>query len=98
MNASKYILYLIMCLFLSGVSIAQQNFTISGYITDKHTGEALIGATIHETVGFNGTSTNGYGYYSIALAEDHRFDGNLSSATIDVWQENLLGGIPNFSV
>lgn len=68
MNAFKRTLYFI-TFFVFEASIAQQNFTISGYVTDKNTGESLIGATIHETVGFSGTSTNGYGYYSLTLPE-----------------------------
>ncbi len=69
MNLLKRLLYFITSLSVSVASIGQTTYTISGYVTDKHTGEVLIGATIHETVGFNGTSANGYGYYSITLAE-----------------------------
>lgn len=41
--------------------------TISGYLTDKSSGEPLIGATIYEENSQKGTTTNLYGYYSITL-------------------------------
>ncbi len=49
-------------------SIAQQKFTISGFIRDTKTGENLIGATItiKELQG-KGAGTNAYGFYSITL-------------------------------
>ncbi|MCB0684980.1 MAG: TonB-dependent receptor [Saprospiraceae bacterium] len=47
----------------------QNNFVISGQITDANTGEAMIGATI--VIGENnlGTTTNNYGFYSITHDE-----------------------------
>jgi len=55
----------VFCLSLSGY--AQQNFTVSGYVKDKNTGEVLIGASIYEKKSYEGTSTNGYGFYSFSL-------------------------------
>lgn len=49
--------------------IAQQNYTISGYIRSSDTGEALIGATVFEKELYKGTMTNTYGFYSITLPE-----------------------------
>ena len=49
---------------------AQNKFTISGKLTDKETGEALIGANISINGGKFGTATNEYGYYSITLVTD----------------------------
>jgi outer membrane cobalamin receptor len=47
---------------------AQQNFTISGTITDQATGETMIGATVAPlelpTVG---TNCNAYGFYSLTM-------------------------------
>ncbi len=40
---------------------------ISGYLTDKRTGEALIGANIYTTDYKKGTITNDYGFYSLKL-------------------------------
>lgn len=44
-----------------------QNRTISGYITDKETGEPLISASVFETLSLKGTSGNSYGFYSLTL-------------------------------
>lgn len=43
--------------------------TISGYIRDTLSGEALIAANIFETYYFRGTSSNSYGFYSLSLPE-----------------------------
>ncbi len=48
---------------------AQQNYTISGSVTDKSTGEDLIGVTLLETATSKGTITNVYGFYSFTLPE-----------------------------
>jgi hypothetical protein len=41
--------------------------TISGYLKDKETGEVLIGANIYIRDLHLGTTTNGYGFYSLTL-------------------------------
>lgn len=41
--------------------------TISGYVKDQRTGEALIGSSIYVDELKTGTTTNSYGYYSITL-------------------------------
>lgn len=51
----------------SYAALAQQKFTISGYITDNQTNETLIGAYINETARLIGTSSNNYGFYSLTL-------------------------------
>lgn len=43
--------------------------TISGYIRDTLSEEALIAANIFETQYFRGTSSNNYGFYSLSLPE-----------------------------
>ncbi|MFH0896036.1 MAG: TonB-dependent receptor [Bacteroidota bacterium] len=49
---------------------AQKKFTISGYVKDANTGEALIGASIIiKELAATGTSTNAYGFYSITISE-----------------------------
>src|SRR5665647_891715 len=64
----------LICLFLllALPGIAQQKFTISGFIKDAKTGENLIGATVavKELSGI-GTGTNAYGFYSITLPAGH---------------------------
>ena len=44
-----------------------QNHTLSGYVKDAKTGEALIGVSIFIEKESKGVSTNVYGYYSISL-------------------------------
>lgn len=48
-------------------ALAQQKFTISGYIIDAQTNETLIGAYINETARLTGTTSNNYGFYSLTL-------------------------------
>lgn len=42
-------------------------FTISGLLRDKASGEALIGATVHDQLSGQGTVSNEYGFYSLQL-------------------------------
>ena len=44
-----------------------QTLTISGYVTDGTTGEALIGTNIYELNLQIGTTTNNYGFFSLTL-------------------------------
>lgn len=46
---------------------AQVRFSVSGYVKDAQTGEALIGATIIVRGLTTGTATNSYGYYTLSL-------------------------------
>lgn len=55
-------------LFLtSAVLTFAQKVTISGYVTDKESGESLINANIYNQETLLGTTANNYGYYSISL-------------------------------
>lgn len=47
----------------------QKNFTVSGIIKDKATGETLLGANIIAKESNKGTVSNEYGFYSITLLE-----------------------------
>lgn len=47
--------------------VVSQNHTLSGYVKDAKTGEALIGVSIFIEKESKGVSTNVYGYYSISL-------------------------------
>jgi len=42
-------------------------FTVSGFLRDKATGEALIGANVYTSDRSKGTMTNEYGFYSLHL-------------------------------
>ena len=57
----------IFCLFLSEISLGQNQFTLSGYIKDQNDGEALIGATVFVNEISNGVISNVYGFYAISL-------------------------------
>ena len=62
-------------LLLSGIificsNLLAQQYTISGYVSEKGSGEKLIGATVYNSVDFSGTAANDYGFYSLTLAAD----------------------------
>lgn len=55
-------------LILLSVSVlAQQKYTISGYVKDKDTGENLIAANLFDVISNKGTVTNNYGFYSLTI-------------------------------
>ncbi|MBN1638824.1 MAG: carboxypeptidase-like regulatory domain-containing protein, partial [Ignavibacteriales bacterium] len=60
----KKTLIFLLIFLLSSYAYTQQK-VISGYISDKTTGEILIGATIYDLNSESGITTNQYGYYSI---------------------------------
>ena len=58
-----------MLLFVS-TSFAQgqiKNYTISGYVKEKGSGELLIGVNIYIKGTQTGTVTNNYGFYSLSI-------------------------------
>ncbi len=48
-------------------ALAAQRITVSGALTDRQTGESLIGATVQVVGQRNGNASNEYGFYSLAL-------------------------------
>jgi hypothetical protein len=54
-------------LLLTSTFIFAQKSSVSGYIRDASTGEALIGANVAAITPKTGTSTNTYGYFSLNL-------------------------------
>lgn len=67
MHLKKIHLIAILLLMINHLS-AQQNFVISGHISDASTGEDLPGASIVvEGSSTSGTVTNSYGFYSLTL-------------------------------
>jgi outer membrane receptor for ferrienterochelin and colicin len=61
-------LLLLLCLGIHLTSLnAQNKYTLSGTITDRNSGEALIGATIRELRSGKGAVTNTFGFYSLTL-------------------------------
>jgi len=58
-------------LFISLIwNYSAQSFTISGYVSDKNSGEKLLSATVFNSKDFNGTISNEYGFYSLTLKSD----------------------------
>ncbi|NJO02825.1 MAG: TonB-dependent receptor, partial [Bacteroidia bacterium] len=58
---------LALALLLTNVCLAQQKYTISGYIKEASSGETLLGASVFVRELSQGTVTNEYGFYSLAL-------------------------------
>lgn len=48
-------------------ALAQERFTISGFVKEEGSGESMIGTTIGVAGTTIGTSTNDYGFYSLSL-------------------------------
>ncbi len=63
---SRLLLILILSGFCSFV-FSQEKHTISGYVKDAETGEALIGATVFLKEENKGAATNVYGFYSFTV-------------------------------
>ncbi len=53
--------------FLFASNPAEMHTSVSGYVKDAKTGEALTGATVYVKEINNGSLTNQYGFYSISL-------------------------------
>lgn len=89
-------LLLFLGIFIYGVSFGQQKFTLSGYISDKSTGEELIDAKIVVPKLSLGAYTNEFGFYSISLPAgsyeiDFRYSGyNTISQTIELTKDLKL--------
>ncbi|MDA0973454.1 MAG: carboxypeptidase-like regulatory domain-containing protein, partial [Bacteroidetes bacterium] len=79
---------LLLVLFSINISLRSQSYTISGYIQDGQTGESLIGATVFEKEGLRGTTTNTYGYFSIALPKG-TYDIRVTFLGYQEYQETI---------
>lgn len=67
MYLKKILLFNVLLMLIFCLS-AQQNFVISGHITDVASGENLPGATVIVTgQSTSGTATNSYGFYSLSV-------------------------------
>jgi hypothetical protein len=63
------IVSLLIFLFISIISMAQEKSTLSGYITDGKNGESIIGAKVYIPSIRQGVITNNYGFYSITVEQ-----------------------------
>lgn len=57
----------VLLLLAAGTALHAQRFTVSGYVTDSATGEAMIGASVFVEELGKGVPTNTYGFYSATL-------------------------------
>ena len=57
-------------IFITPSTPYKKKFTISGFVTDRSSGERLLGASIYFPQKGVGTTSNVYGFYSITLDED----------------------------
>ena len=65
-------------------------YTINGFINDQSSGESLIGATVFAHGTPHGTSTNGFGYYSLRLPEGrHKLEYGYLGFTSEVAEIDL---------
>ena len=64
---SKNLLLLLVQLFSTSFSFAQQRYTLSGTVREASSNETLIGVTIAIPELKTGTTTNEYGFYSITV-------------------------------
>ncbi len=61
----------VLCILLGlPMFLYAKNYTINGYVSDKQTGERLIGAAVIAMPSQQGTTTNNSGFYSLTLKED----------------------------
>lgn len=60
---------IVLILLIITIQTVSQSRTVSGFVSDKNSGEKLIGATILETTLKIGTSTNFYGFYSFTTSQ-----------------------------
>ncbi len=63
----KHSIKTIFLLAIISLSVSAQNYTLSGYIKDAKSGEAVIGASVFLTNTKSGTTANTYGFYSITF-------------------------------
>lgn len=86
-----FVLLFFSCAQLAG---AQQKFTLSGYISDKATGEELIDAKIVVPALNSGAYSNEFGFYSISLPAgtytvDYRYSGYNTQSKEVVLDQNV---------
>ncbi len=63
----RIIILVVLGLFTHLISFSQEKYSINGYVRDKSSGEALIGAAVQVVNTNSSTSTNNYGFFSIEV-------------------------------
>lgn len=64
----KFFCLILFC--LSTFYLNAQKYTISGYVLDLKSGEAIVSANVYDLRTKQGTVTNNYGFYSLTLNSD----------------------------
>lgn len=96
MKLRKSINALLLFLLLSSIQkgFGQKNYTISGSVKSKNTGEYIIGASIKVLNSNAGTTSNEYGFYSISLAPNtYRIVFSSLGKTPDTLNIHLVSNI-----
>ena len=69
MKSVRHILFglILTCVVIEGLQA--WTFTVNGYVSEKETGERLIGAAVLDTISQKGVLSNTSGFYSLTLPE-----------------------------
>lgn len=92
MKAKVFLLFLLVSpIFFTNTAFAQQSkkFTISGYIRENATGEALIGAVVSIREPLKGTTTNTYGFYSLT-ADSGEYEMHVSFVGLQEFVQKIV--------
>lgn len=89
-------LVILMLLLSSSLLLIGQKHTISGYVSDKESGERLLFTSIIDEHGKKGTTSNNYGYYSLTLPKGEHtiqvfYMGYIDQKVIlNLWADTIL--------
>jgi uncharacterized protein YaaW (UPF0174 family) len=90
----EYYFLILFCCFNSLLVFAQKNQFISGIISDKSSGEVLIGTSVRILGSSIGTKTNSYGHFSIMISSVKTSliltNVGYQSDTIEIRENKLL--------
>ena len=67
----KFFISISFLLLISLITNGQEKYTISGYVSDKSSGESIVGANIYCEALAIGVTSNTYGFYSLTLPADN---------------------------
>lgn len=88
----KFLLAFFAFFLLQNVLFSQEKATISGYIHEEKTGEAIIGAQLYIPNLQKGTITNEYGFYSITIPKGfYQLVYRASTLPSDTIELDLVG-------
>ncbi|MFW6020225.1 MAG: TonB-dependent receptor [Bacteroidales bacterium] len=64
---SRFIFFIFIFLITTDLLMAQERYTVSGYVKEESSGELLVGVNVYVPGTQTGTISNRYGFYSISL-------------------------------